>query len=181
MRPVPARRFMTLALVAGCVSVSAGACTKAQARTPTATPVPLAVPERPGRMHFPVTIEAPPPPESTEKPATPANPVRPKPTPTPTATPTPAPTPPPDPNPPPVVQTNSQAEHESQAKAMVAAADQNLSRVNWKALGREARAQYDSAQQFLKMARTALLQRNFLLARANAEKAATIAAMLVKG
>ena len=77
--------------------------------------------------------------------------------------------------------TAGNSEFESHARTLLAAAKRDLARVNPKTLGREARQQYDSANQFARLAEQALVQRNFVFAESCANKAATLAALLVKG
>jgi len=168
----------------GAASLALSGCTKVQAKTPGPVPTPLAIPDPPLRLLFPVDVEPPPPPPpATEKPATPTTPaIRPKPTPGPTPTPAPpassageiTATPP-------VVQTSDQAQNETRAREHLQAAERNLQKVQSKPLGRAAQDQYDSAQKFVRMAKEALTARNFVFAVYCAEKAATLAALLVKG
>ena len=77
--------------------------------------------------------------------------------------------------------TAGNSEFESRARTLLADAKRNLQKVNPKTLGREARQQYDSAQQFVRLADQAITQRNFVFAESCANKAATLAALLVKG
>jgi len=171
-------------LMIGAAAVTAAGCQKAQAKTPGPAPVVLTVPEPPDRLHIPVNPDPPPPVASAEKPPPPPNPAKPRPTPTPTPTPpagsTTPPPPPPDPATTPVVQAGSQEADEARAKLLLSDAERNLSKLNPKALGRDARQQYDSAQNFVKLGRTALNQRRFRYAAYCADKAATLAALLIK-
>ena len=177
-------RLIRLAFVAGlgAASLALSACNKVQAKTPAAAPVPLAVPEAPPRLQPPVDIGPPPPPPATEKPpASTTPPSRPRPTPRPAPTPTPPPAPPAGETAPPVVQTRDQALIETRAREHLQNAQTNLARVQPKSLGRAALDQYESAQKFVRMTVDALNARNYVYAVYCAEKAATLAALLVKG
>jgi hypothetical protein len=81
-----------------------------------------------------------------------------------------------------VVQTSDQAQNETRARDHLRSAESNLSKVQQsKPLGRAAQDQYESAQKFVRMAKDALTARNYVFAVYCAEKAATLAALLVKG
>ena len=166
----------------GAASFALSGCTKVQAKTPGPAPTPLAVPDPPIRMQVPVEVEPPPPPPpATEKPTAPP-PVKPRATTTPT--PTPTPTPPASSageTPPPVVQTADQAQNEAKAREHLKNAEGDLLKVQSKPLGRAAQDQYESAQKFVRMTKEALSARNYVYALYCAEKAATLAALLVKG
>jgi len=166
----------------GAASLALTGSTRVQAKTPGPAPTPLAVPDPALRLQFTVDVEPPPPPPpATEKPAAPATPPRgPKPTPAPIPTPAPASSAG-ETAPPPVVQTSDQAQNETRARDHLRSAETNLSKVQSKPLGRAAQDQYDSAQKFVRMAKEALTARNFVFAVYCAEKAATLAALLVKG
>jgi hypothetical protein len=184
------RRLTRAALVrlalAGSLAVALlalSACNKVQAKTPGPPPAPLQVPDPPLRLQTPIEVEPPPPPPpATEKPAAPVTqPSRAKPTPTPTATPTPPPSPAGETSPPPpVMQTSNQAQNEAKAREHLRSAENDLSKVEPKSLPRPAQGQYESAQKFVRMTREALNARNFVYAAFCAEKAATLAALLVK-
>ena len=177
--------LVRLAFVAGlgAASLALSGCTKVQAKTPGPAPTPpLAVPDPPIRLYLPVDVEPPPPPPATEKPTpttTPAN--RPRPTPTPTPTPAPPATSAGETTAPPVVQTSDQAQNEAKAREHLRNAENNLQKVQSKPLGRAAQDQYESAQKFVRMTKEALIARNYVYAVYCAEKAATLAALLVKG
>jgi hypothetical protein len=162
--------------------VSSGACKKLQAKTPAAAPPPvLATPDPPGRLVIAVPLDPPtPPPVSTEKPAPPATgkPTGNRGAPPPTNPPTP---PPPETNPPPVLQTGSSlAELETRAKERLERAQKDLDRVVRNNLGADARDQYDAAARFIRLARQAVTDKNFVYAHYCADKAATLASQLVK-
>jgi hypothetical protein len=173
---------LAIAAGLGAALLTLSACNKVQAKTPAAAPAPLAVPDPPLRLKVPVDVEPPPPPSPpAEKPAPPTTPTK-----GPRPTPTPAPTPPPPATSagetaPPVVQTNDQAANEKRAREQLHNAQTNLARVQPKSLGRAAQDQYESAQKFVRMTIEALNARNYVYAVSCAEKAATLAALLVKG
>jgi outer membrane biosynthesis protein TonB len=172
---------LAFAACIGAVLLTVSACTKVQAKTPgpAPAPAPLAVPEPPIRLQIPVDLEPPPPPPATEKPTAPVTPATRIPRPTPTPTPTPPATTG-ETTAPPVVQTRDQAQNETRAREQLQNAVTNLARVQ-PPLGRAAQDQYESAQKFVRMTREALSARNYVYAVYCAEKAATLAAMLVKG
>jgi hypothetical protein len=168
----------------GAALLMLSACNKVQAKTPGPAPTPLVVPEPPPRLQLPVDVEPPPPPPpATEKPAAPTTPAKPPQRP---PIPTPTPAPPPasstgETTPPPVVQTSDQAQNETRAREHLRNAENNLSKVQPKSLGRAALDQFESAQKFVRMTKEALTARNYVYAVYCAEKAATLAALLVKG
>ncbi len=172
---------LRLGAIVAMLGIAVAGCGRAQAKAKTPGPAPaLAMPEPPSRLVIPVSVEPPaPPPAATPTPAAspPARPTgaRPTPTPTPTATPTPEPTPTP------VLQTAaSLAEIESRAKDLIGRATKDLARVSRSALGRDAQDQYDSAQRFIRMAQDAIIAKNVVYAAYCADKAATLASLLVK-
>ena len=59
-------------------------------------------------------------------------------------------------------------------------ADHDLSRVDYRALGTDARAQYETAKRFATLAEQALKERNLVFAQTLADKAAAIAAVLAR-
>lgn len=157
---------------------AATACGKAQAKTPGPAPA-LAVPEPPTRVVFPVTVDAPPTPPAADKPAgsTTTRPATNKPAPTPTPSPTPVPTT----EPPPVLQTSaSLQELETKAVEKLAQATKDLGRVKRDALPKNAQDQFDSAERYISMARDAMKLKNFVYATFCAEKASTLAGLLIK-
>jgi hypothetical protein len=160
------------------LALVAAACGKAQARVLTPAPPPaadLALPEPPPRLLIPVAVEPPAPPPG-EKPVDP--PARP---PGSRQTTAPPPTPPPNEPPPPVLRTGvNLAALEARATTDLARAERDLARVSPLALSRDAREQYDSAQRFIRMAKEALETRNVVYAAQCADKAATLASLLVK-
>ena len=72
------------------------------------------------------------------------------------------------------------AEVEQRARERLDRAEKDLRRVNKLALSADAREQYDSADRFIRMAREAMTAKNFPFALSCAEKAATLAALLIK-
>jgi hypothetical protein len=156
------RVAVVLALCAG-----AGACGKVQAKTPAPMPT----------LTMPVNLEPPAVAPPADKPAasTTTRPARPT-TPTPTPTPTPAPV-----TDAPVLQTSvSLVQLENKARDSLERAKKDLSRVKRDTLGRDAQDQYDSAKRFIDQATDAITARNFVYAASCADKAATLAGLLVK-
>ena len=76
--------------------------------------------------------------------------------------------------------TSSLAELETRARERLDRAEKDLARVTRSALGADARDQYDSAVRFIRMAKDAIAAKNFVYAASCADKAATLAALLVK-
>jgi len=177
---LPARAALAILLVA-----SVSACGKVKASVPQPMPA-LEMPAPPGRLIIPATI-----PEPSPEPVAPAavqTPVRqnnpqatraaerstpPPPEPTP-----PAPTPPAQP--PVLLTTPNAGDLEQKAQGNILAAQRDLQKVNYKALSPDAKLQFDTAQQYIGQAETALKMRNYVFAGQLAEKAATLASLLVK-
>lgn len=104
----------------------------------------------------PLTPEAPKPPEEIKPPAPPAPP-------------------------PTVLQTTpatAEGEVERAIRGTMARASADLNRIDYRALNKEARTQYDMAKRFVQQAETALHEKNHQFARTLADKAAVIAAQL---
>jgi len=181
-RSILRRRLLVVAGFAF-VSMATAGCFGAQAKTTGPGPIPLTVPVPPERLQIPVEAEPPAPAPVAEKPAVPNTTTKP-PRPTPTPAPTPAPATPPssttETTPPPVVQTGAQAEQETRANQRMAAAVRDLGRLQRDSLGRDAQEQFDAAQKFVRLTRDALTARNYVYAAYCADKAATLAALLVK-
>lgn len=173
-----ARRRVNLFVALILCVAAAAACSKGHARTPAAVPADpptLRTPEPPSRQPVPVSVE--PPAASgtaTEKPAPPASRGKPSAT----TTTTPPPVTPPDPVTSPVIQAGPKVEQ--QARARLKQALDDLKKVQRTSLPTDAREQYDSAERFARMAEAAILARNFVYASYCADKAATLAALLVK-
>jgi hypothetical protein len=72
----------------------------------------------------------------------------------------------------------NQGELEHQARTLKESAEKALDGIDYKALGVEARAQYDTAKRFLKQADDALKAKNIVYAWQLADKANTIATLL---
>jgi len=167
-------------------ALAASACTKVQARTPAplptpAEPPPLATPEPPSRLKVPVPVDPPPPGGSvTDKPAA-AGANRAKPATPPPASSTAPPVTPPA-TPPetvtPVIQAGADVEKSARERLDRAVSD--LKRVQKSSLPADAREQFDSAERFVRMARDAMTLKNFVYAAYCADKAATLASLLVK-
>ena len=181
---LPARAaFVVLALA------SISGCTKAQARTPAASPA-LATPAPPPRMVVPappLEPAAPPEPAATSS-SPPVGPVRSTPPPAnraperpnpPAATPTSSAATP-DPSPP-VLQTQQNVgELEQQTRQFLDQAQKNLAKVDPRTLGRDERDQFNQAQRYVDLSRQQIDLKNFVRARVLAENAAALARQLVK-
>ena len=172
------KRAVLLALCVGAVGVAS--CGKVQAKTPAPMPT-LTMPEPPSRLVVPVNLDPPLPPPAADKPApvTTSRPAGARPSPTPAATPAPTPAPPvPDA---PVLQTAvSLGQLETKARDSLEKAKKDLSRVKRDTLGRDAQDQFDSASRFIAQATEAIAAKNFVYAASCADKAATLAGLLVK-
>jgi hypothetical protein len=136
---------------------------------PTAEEPPSQAPRpAPRRREPPRTAEAPPAAATTTPPVAPEAPAV-------------AEASPPEPAPvlqlaPPGDQTRVQEAVQRQLKQ----ADLDLSRVDYRALGADARAQYETAKRFATLAEQALKERNLVFAQTLADKAAAIAAVLAR-
>jgi hypothetical protein len=164
------------------------ACASAQAKGAAAGP-PLDVPPPPSRVVEPIVAEVPPPLPLPEDPRpAPVRPARPAAAAPSAARPeTPrtdaAAAEPPKaeepPKPPTTLQTTTAAaegEVERGIRATLTRATADLGRINYRALNAEARAQYDTARRFIQQADEAIRQKNLVLAKNLADKAAGIAA-----
>jgi hypothetical protein len=185
MTAVPLLARLMLFAVMAAILVGCG-----KVRAQTEPVVALNVPSPPERVAIPVQIpepEAPPadpaPPATTstapprgQRPDTTARADRPA-----AAQPTVI-TPVEAPPPPPVLQTTTNiGALEQKTTALLAEAQRNLDKVNYKDLGVQARAQYDRAVGFIKNAHNALAIKNYNYAEQLADKAASLAKELVKG
>ena len=181
-------RVHNLLLVAA-LALTTSACAKGvSARMPSASPassLALDVPTPPARTLVPVTlvVEAPPEPP----PAPPPAPPRTRETPAPRTTPAPdrpaaaaaAPTAPAEPAA--VLQpTANVAAIEARTLQLLGKAEKDLARLQPSTLQPNARAQFDSARGFIKGAADAIKIKNFVYAELLANKAAEVAAALVK-
>lgn len=164
-----------------------GCGTKARAETVPAGP-PLAVPLPPAHeIVIEQVVEAPPPepppvPEPTPpeppKPTATRTPVRPE-----RETPAPVAAQPPAPQTPPAEATAvraASAADERRVRELMSKAATDLNRVDYQRLSAEGKSQYDQSKRFSDQAQQAIKERNFLLAVTLAEKAATLAAELVR-
>ena len=182
---------MAFPLRAAVVLVAASSltgCHKVPAHVPAPVPtlnvpVPdnrLVIPSPP--VEAPVEVQTPPepPPVSTPPPRTressPSRPAQPPPTPPPAAN-------PPVTEPPqPILQTTAKtAEQEKRARDLLANAERDLARIQKGELTKDGQVQYENAQQFVRQAWGALNVKNYVRAVELADKAATLATMLVKG
>ncbi|MGE3274150.1 MAG: hypothetical protein AB7O67_03490 [Vicinamibacterales bacterium] len=125
----------------------------AEAATPV-TPQPAGQPRR----------EAPP--ARTEPAPASSTPTPPRPATTPSLTLTPAP--------------GTEAQTAASIRALVARADRDLGRVNYAGLDADRRTQYDTARRFVQQAEAALKEGNLVFAGKLADKAVTMAAVLVR-
>ena len=179
---------MRFALIA-CLTASLGACAaKAQVRTEAPLP-PLDPPAPPPRVIAtyepePEPIAAPPAVEPAAPVRPPARPPRPEQKPEPAVT-TPEPvenTAPPAPGPSLTLTPTpgSEAQTANAIRNLLASATRDLSRVNVASLNGDGRAQYETARRFIQQAEDALKTRNVVFAGKLADKAATMAAVLVR-
>jgi len=128
----------------------------------------------------PAPVEAPAAPE----PSAPSRPQQPRPAP-PAATPNPVVTegPPAPPPAPPLTLTpvpGTEAKTEASIRALLSQATRDLGRVNVAGLGADGRAQLETARRFVQQSEEALKARNLVYAGKLADKAATLAAVLVR-
>jgi len=190
------KRRPLLPLAALAAVLAAPACMRTQAKvTPDA---PLEVPPAPPRDVEVSDSEPPPPatlvpeparnpsrlrPPTTQPRAEPPRPEPPKPdTPPPPSEP-PKPVEEPRPAPPPssTLQTTpptAEGEVERAIRAALSRANNDLSRVDYRALNTDARTQYDTAKRFVQQADRALHEKNLVFAKSVADKAAALAAQL---
>jgi hypothetical protein len=187
-------RFLPLLPFLFAASVISG-CTRAQAKV---TPdQPLDVPAPPPREVEVADSEPPPPVALVPEPARNAPP-RPRPTPSrepprvelprPDAKPEPPAEPPkpaeeikPPASPPAPLQTTpatAEGEVERAIRASLTKANADLNRIDYRALNRDARTQYDTAKRFILQSERALHEKNLSFAKSVADKAAALAAQL---
>jgi hypothetical protein len=175
--------IVSTALVAVLVT-SAAACRKVQAKTPAAPPpvVALDIPTPPARVTIPVELPDVEPPPNAQPPA--ASPSRPRAdnSAAPRPAPPPAPAPAPTEGPAPVLQTTTDTGgQERKTQSLIDEAAHKLENVKYRDISPQAKAQYDSAVSFIKNARVALRNKNYMYAEQLAMKAAAVARELVKG
>lgn len=177
----PVRGLAGVALLA---SIGAG-CATAQARVPVEAPVvALAPPPPPPRLVEPydppeVAARVDPPPASAQAGAAPGR----------GSTPTPA-APRPRPEAAPPVTTSaapavlrpagSEAKAQASIRALLERASRDLSRVSYQSLDADGRVQHDTARRFMQQAESALASGNLMFAGKLADKAASMAAVLVR-
>jgi outer membrane biosynthesis protein TonB len=75
--------------------------------------------------------------------------------------------------------SRTQAEMERQVQSLLAQATRDLGRVNYGVLNADGKGQYDTAKRFIEQAQQAVKEQNLMLALRLADKAATIASVLV--
>ena len=180
--------------VVALVALAAVGCAKARASALPAGP-PLETPLPPPRVvSSPIESEpivtAVPPIEGPSPRTTPnapraaaPRPERPEPAPAPVASQVPAPPVPPAPvdEPPRTLQTTANAgQAEQRIRGLMANAARDLGRIDYKALSVDAQAQYDIAKRFTEQADEALKSKNIVFAEQLADKAAALAAQLLK-
>ena len=182
------RRRAIGALVHLCVcALLASGCVRARAKTLPNGP-PLDVPAPPPRIVLPVeaAAEAPaaqPPVPSPEEPR--RAPARPRPAPAaPAETPRVAEEPPRPAATPPATTTlqttpaAEQGEVERSIRATMTRASADLNRIDYRALNKDARTQYDTAKRFIQQAEDAIRMKNLPFAKNLADKAAVLATQL---
>jgi hypothetical protein len=182
-----------LILVVSSLALLAGGCAKVQANTEPAMPV-LEPPPPPPRtvetyVDEPVETTAPSPAETALNSPPPRPAVRPQ-VPVPAAVTPPKPVEPPriEPErpttPPPALTLKPAAGGESATetsiRGLIANASRDLGRTNYTSLNADGRAQYDTAKRFMQQAEEALRGGNLVFAGKLADKAATMAAVLVR-
>lgn len=177
-----------VALVCGLAAAgSLGACAKAQATAPPAMPT-LVPPEAPPRIVADYHPDPPLPAEPVSAEAVTPAPRPPRPvrreTPRPEAAadePLGPPAVPPAPVPALALQMPGVAAKADQSvRTLLARAARDLGRVNYQALDADGRAQYETARRFMQQADDALKARNVMFAGKLADKAATMASVLLR-
>jgi len=73
---------------------------------------------------------------------------------------------------------NAEGELERTILALIGRANSDLGRIDYRALNKEAKTQYDTAKRFIAQAEVALHEKNLQFAKSFADKAATLAAQL---
>ena len=175
-----------LLFVAAMLALASGGCATARAKTPAA-PTALEVPSPPPRIIVPPDPEpTPPPPTITEVTPKPQTPPRRQAAARPDAK-----TEPPRPAEPPVVTAaptatlqqalpTTASEAARQVRELLTRAKEDLKRVNYAALSADAKSQYDTASRFVAQADQALKEGNLVFAAKVADKAAGLAASLLR-
>lgn len=172
---------MAVILVAG-----VSACGKVKASVPQPLPA-LEMPAPPGRLIVPLPIPEPAPepvaPAPVQTPVRQNTPPATRPaerTPSPSTSTAPPPEPTPPAAPPVLLTTPNVGDLEQKARGNIAAAQRDLKKVDYKALSKDAQLQYDTANQYIGQAEDALKVKNYVFAGQLAEKAATLANLLVR-
>lgn len=179
-----------LAIGAAIVLTVAGGCTNAKAQVELPESTPLSIPQAPSRVVVPptpeppaATVESGPPASSSTSTNPPAggNRPNPRPTPPPPANP-PAATPPAQPASPatPLETQGNQSELEQKAVALIGSAKATLDKINPQSLSSDGKAQHDAARRFITQAEAALKVKNVVYAWQLADKANTIATLLLR-
>jgi hypothetical protein len=187
MRSLPG--FALATAVAGVLLVAGCANTKAQAALPDASP--LMIPQAPARVVIPPApdpppqvVETPPAASTTTSANPPANPSRPNrdPKPAPPVTPPPAAPPAAQPAAPttPLETQGNQSELEQKTRGLLGSAKGALQKINYASLNADGKSQWDAAQRFVKQADDALNAKNYVYAWQLADKANTIATLLLR-
>ena len=182
-------RLRVVAVVCGLAAAGLGSgCATAKAAAPAPLPV-LAPPDVPPRVIAEYLPDPPLPaepvsPETVAPPPRAARPAR-REMPRAEAPPEEAPVPPtlplPAPQPALALQTTgANARADQSVRTLLARAARDLGRVDYQALDADGRAQYDTARRFMQQADEALKSRNVMFAGKLADKAATMAAVLVR-
>ena len=173
--------------------LAAAGCAKAHAKAQPSGP-PLETPLPPPRVvsspieSEPIVTAVPPIEAPGPRPApTPPRPAAPRPErtePPPqnaAAPPAPPPAPPPVDEPTRTLQTTANSPQvEQRTRGLLANAMRDLNKIDYRALGKDAQAQYDIAKRFTEQAEEALQAKNVLFAEQLADKAAALAAQLLK-
>ena len=170
----------------GILLVAGSGCAKARAATTVPDGPPLLMPQPPERVLGPVDEPAIAAPEPEPAPAPAAPPPRPvarpaEPRPQPPAQPQPV-------QPPPAATVDGRdlrappatAPTERSVRDLLARAARDVARVNYQQLSADGRAQYDQSKRFAAQAEAALKERNLIFAATLADKAATLAAELLR-
>lgn len=188
MRSLPGLAVVSLVAV----STMAGGCANAKAQTALPDAAPLTMPQAPPRVVVPPPPDPPPAPVEAAPASTSTTPVNPpanvtkpnrdpKPTPPPPAAP-PATTPPATPTAPttPLETQGNQNELEQKTRGLLGSAEATLLKINKEALSADGKAQKDAAERFVKQAKDALNAKNYVYAWQLADKANTIATLLLR-
>jgi hypothetical protein len=182
-------RLLPLAVVLALALAGAACSARAQVSVPEPELPELEPPPAPPRIvsiyvepEEPAPVEAP----IAAEPTVPPRPQQPRPVPPTPQQPEPANpigTPPPAPPPPALTLTpvpGTEAKTEASIRALLGQVTKNLGRVNSTGLSSDGRTQFDAARRFVQQAEDALKAKNLLYAGKLADKAAAMAAVLVR-